>query len=61
MAVAVTGAWLIGEGAEGASVVFLFSLSELLESWASGRARKAVESLLKLSPPTAIVRNVDGS
>ncbi len=61
MAVAVTGAWLIGEGAEAASVVFLFSLSELLESWAAGRARKAVDSLLKLSPPTAIVRNVDGT
>ncbi len=61
MAVAVTGAWLIGEGAEAASVVFLFSLSELLESWASGRARKAVDSLLKLSPPTATVRNADGS
>lgn len=61
MAVAVTGAWVIGEGAEGASVVFLFSLSELLESWASGRARKAVDSLLKLSPPTAIVKNAEGN
>ena len=61
MAVAVTGAWLIGEGAEAASVVFLFSLSELLESWASGRARKAVDSLLKLSPLTAIVRSSDGT
>jgi Cd2+/Zn2+-exporting ATPase len=61
MAVAVSGAWLIGEGAEAASVVFLFSLSELLESWASSRARKAVDSLLKLSPPTAIVRNADGT
>ena len=61
MAVAVTGAWIIGQGAEAASVVFLFSLSELLESWASGRARRAVDSLLKLSPPTAIVRNADGT
>jgi Cd2+/Zn2+-exporting ATPase len=61
MAVAVAGAWLIGQGAEAASVVFLFSLSELLESWASGRARKAVDSLLKLSPPTAVVRNDDGT
>ena len=61
MAVAVTGAWIIGEGAEAASVVFLFSLSELLESWAGGRARKAVDSLLKLSPPTAIVRDTDGA
>ncbi len=61
MAVAVTGAWIIGEGAEAASVVFLFSLSELLESWAAGRARRAVDSLLKLSPPTAWIRNADGS
>lgn len=61
MAVAVSGAWIINQGAEAASVVFLFSLSELLESWAAGRARKAVDALLKLSPPTAIVRNADGS
>ena len=61
MAVAVTGAWIIGQGAEAASVVFLFSLSELLESWAAGRARKAVDALLKLSPATALVRNPDGS
>lgn len=60
MAVAVSGAWIIGQGAEAASVVFLFSLSELLESWAAGRARKAVDSLLKLSPPTAIVRDEAG-
>jgi Zn2+/Cd2+-exporting ATPase len=61
MAVAVTGAWCIGEGAEAASVVFLFSLSELLESWATGRARRAIESLLKLSPPTAWGRDDDGT
>ncbi len=60
MSVAVTGAWMIDQGAEAASVVFLFSLSELLESWAAGRARKAVDALLKLSPPTAVVRNPDG-
>ena len=61
MVVAVTGAWIIGEPAEAASVVFLFSLSELLESWAAGRARRAVDALLKLSPLTAIVRNADGT
>ena len=56
MTVAVTGAWLVGEGAEGAAVVFLFALSELLESWSVGRARRAIAALLKLTPQTALVR-----
>ncbi len=55
MTVAVAGAWILGESAEAASVVFLFSLSELLESWAAKRARNAVSTLLDLSPPTALV------
>ncbi|MCF7787812.1 MAG: cadmium-translocating P-type ATPase [Prosthecobacter sp.] len=61
MTVAVTGAWLVGEGAEGAAVVFLFALSELLESWSVGRARRAIAALLKLTPQTALVRGADGS
>jgi len=60
MTVAVTGAWLVGEGAEGAAVVFLFALSELLESWSVGRARRAIASLLKLTPQTALVRGEGG-
>jgi Cd2+/Zn2+-exporting ATPase len=61
MSVAVAGAWIIGEGAEAAAVVFLFALSELLESWAATRARRAVQALLELSPPTAIVIAADGT
>jgi Cd2+/Zn2+-exporting ATPase len=53
MTVAVVGAWFIGEGAEGAAVVFLFAFAELLESWSVGRARKAIKSLLALTPETA--------
>ena len=60
MVVAVAGAWIIGQGAEAASVVFLFALSELLESWSVGRARRAISSLLKLAPDTAAVRAPDG-
>lgn len=56
MTVAVLGAWLVGEGAEGAAVVFLFSLAELLESWSVGRARRAIESLLALTPQTALLK-----
>jgi Cd2+/Zn2+-exporting ATPase len=61
MTVAVAGAWIIGEHAEAAAVVFLFALSELLESWAATRARRAVDALLELSPSTAIVRLPDGT
>lgn len=61
MTVAVTGAWIIGEQGEAAAVVFLFSLSELLESWAATRARRAVQALLELSPPTATVIGADGT
>ena len=61
MTVAVAGAWIIGEHGEAAAVVFLFSLSELLESWAATRARRAVQALLELSPPTAIVIGADGT
>lgn len=56
MVVAVAGAVAIGEVAEGAAVVFLFSLSELLESWSVGRARRAIQALMALTPDTALVR-----
>jgi Cd2+/Zn2+-exporting ATPase len=61
MTVAVAGAWIIGEHGEATAVVFLFSLSELLESWAATRARRAVQVLLELSPPTATVIGADGT
>lgn len=57
MSVAVIGAVLIGEWFEGATVAFLFSVSLLLESWSVGRARRAIASLMDLSPPTAHLRS----
>lgn len=56
MTVAVIGAFAIGQHAEGAAVVFLFSLSELLESWSVGRARRAIQALMQLAPDTAFVK-----
>ena len=56
MTVAVFGAAAIGEWSEGAAVVFLFSLAELLESFSIARARNAIQSLLKLTPDTAFVK-----
>lgn len=52
MTIAVLGAVFIGEWLEAALVTFLFSLSLALESWSIGRARRAVEALLDLSPST---------
>ena len=56
MSVAVIGAACIGEWTEAAAVVFLFALSELLEGFSVGRARRAIQSLLELTPDTALVK-----
>tara|TARA_R110002072_G_scaffold298112_1_gene471724 strand:+ start:42349 stop:44487 length:2139 start_codon:yes stop_codon:yes gene_type:complete len=60
MSVAVIGAIAIGEWFEGAAVAFLFSLSLLLESWSIGRARRAIASLMDLTPPVAHLRGDSG-
>ncbi|MBZ5640687.1 MAG: cadmium-translocating P-type ATPase, partial [Acidobacteriia bacterium] len=60
MTVAVVGAAAIGQWLEAATVSCLFSLSLLLESWSVGRARRAVERLLDLSPPRARVVRESG-
>ena len=49
----------IGEWTEAAAVVFLFALSELLEGFSVGRARRAIQSLLELTPETALVKRGD--
>lgn len=61
MTIAVVGAAAIGEWFEAATVAFLFSLSLLLESWSVSRARRAIASLMDLTPPIARIRNADGS
>ena len=56
MTIAVVVSFAIGSGAEGAVIIFLFYIAEFLEDYAGNRARKSVESLLKLAPNTATVR-----
>jgi Cd2+/Zn2+-exporting ATPase len=56
MMVAVAGAIALGEWAEGASVVFLFALAQVLEARAMERARGAIRALMDLAPAEALVR-----
>ncbi len=60
MVLAAIGAAILGEFAEGALLLFLFSLGHALEERALDRARKAVRSLADLAPKTALVRR-DGN
>ena len=60
MTVAAFGAVGIGEWFEAAAVYFLFAVSLLLESWSVGRARRAVEALLGLTPTVVRVLEEDG-
>ena len=60
MLVAAVGAAILGEWAEGALLLFLFSLGHALEHSAMDRARHAIEALADLAPKTALVRR-DGT
>ena len=53
MIIAVIGAVLIRSYEEAASIVFLFSLAELLESFSVARTRRSISQLLDFSPRTA--------
>ena len=61
MLVAAAGAAALGAFAEGALLLFLFSLGHALEHYAMGRAKRAIEALAELAPPTATVRRGDGT
>jgi len=56
MVVAAIGAAFLGEFAEGALLLFLFSLGHALEERALDRARRAVRALADLAPKVALVR-----
>ncbi len=60
MLVAAAGACALGEFQEAALLLFLFSIGHALENYAMGRARKSIEALSDLAPPTALVKR-DGT
>jgi Cd2+/Zn2+-exporting ATPase len=59
MTIAVVGAAAIGEWHEGAMVVFLFSVANLLENYSMDRARRAVRALMQISPNRATILRGD--
>jgi len=58
MVTAAGGAALLGHWAEGAILLFLFSLGNTLETFAFGRTRRSIRSLMELRPEVAAL--VDG-
>jgi Cd2+/Zn2+-exporting ATPase len=61
MAVAVTGAFVIGQWPEAAMVMALYAIAELIEARAVDRARNAIAGLMALAPEQAEVRQADGN
>ena len=61
MSIAVTGALVLGQWPEAAMVMALFTLAELLEAKSLDRARNAIDSLIRLTPETASMWQLDGS
>jgi Cd2+/Zn2+-exporting ATPase len=55
MILAAVGAAAIGDWAEGAILLFLFSLSHALEHFILGRTRRAITALMQLTPEEAVV------
>ena len=55
MLIAALGAGALGQWAEGALLLFLFSLGHALEHYAMNRSRNAIRALGKLTPKTARV------
>ena len=55
MAVAALTAGLLGQWAEAAMLVFLYSISEAAEGYTEERTRNAIRALMDLAPKTALV------
>jgi Cd2+/Zn2+-exporting ATPase len=56
MVLAALGAAYIGAWTEGAILLFLFSLSNVLQNYAMGRTQKAISALLELRPDSVSVQ-----
>lgn len=53
MALATVGAFFVGEYPEGVMVMILFQIGELFQSYAVGKSRKSISSLMQIRPDYA--------
>ncbi|CUH95544.1 putative membrane protein [Propionispora sp. 2/2-37] len=56
MTMAVIGALCIGEWSEAATVAFLFSFGNTLQTYTMDKTRQSIRALMELAPPEALVR-----
>ena len=56
MTIAAIAAFALGQAAEAAMLVFLYSISEALEGYTEAKTRSAIRALMDLTPKTALVR-----
>ncbi len=56
MLVAAIGAAILGQWAEGALLLFLFSMGHSLEHYAMEKAKKSIAALTELAPKTALLK-----
>ncbi|MBV5329521.1 MAG: cation-translocating P-type ATPase [Chlorobium sp.] len=56
MTAAIIGAAVLGEWSEGATVAFLFSFGNTLQTYTMEKTRRSIQSLMELAPPEALVR-----
>ena len=59
MILAAVGAAIVGEPFEGVMLLFLFSLSNVLQDYAMDRTRNAIKAMMELRPSRANVRRGD--
>ncbi|SHN43841.1 heavy metal translocating P-type ATPase [Chitinophaga sp. CF418] len=57
MLVAAAGAAILADWAEGALLLFLFSLGHALEHYAMGKAKKSIAASAELTPKTALLKS----
>ncbi|WP_067260371.1 heavy metal translocating P-type ATPase [Methanobrevibacter cuticularis] len=54
--IATIGAFLLGDGLEGSSLMFLFYLAEYIEGFALDRSKKSLSKLVSLNPDVATIK-----